>query len=137
MQLPKLKKKKQASQCFPRLTKHAYHLDGNLGEIFQQMVMAFFFTKNRNGIDFYHLQNTSTCKFMGVFHSTKTFENSETAANGAEISRNVNHSNSRFSGSKVEIMERKLPGRNFRKSGYTSRGCPVIGTFASSFAGSW
>ena len=71
---------------------------------------------------------------MGPFHSTKTFENLETAANGTEISRNVNHSNSRFSGSKVVIMERKLPGINFRKIGYTSRGCPVFGNFAPSFA---
>ena len=90
---------------------------GILVKIFQQMVMVFFWTKNRNGIDFYYLQNTITCKFMSPFHSTKTFENLATAANGTEISRNVNHSNSRFSGSKVEIMERKLPGINFRKLG--------------------
>ena len=107
---------------------------GILVKIFQQMVMVFFCTKNRNGIDFYYLQNTITCKFMSPFHSTKTFENLATAANGTEISRNVNHSNSRFSGSKVEIMERKLPGINFRKIRYTLRGCPVFGNFAPSFA---
>ena len=58
---------------------------------------------------------------MGAFHSTKTFENLETAANGTEISwksfqkfrkllsyRNANHSTENFrnSGSKVEWKEK-------------------------------
>ena len=50
----------------------------------------------------------------GAFHSTKTFENLETAANGTEIIqkllnfRNVNHSteNSRNPGSKVKWKEK-------------------------------
>ena len=131
-----LKKTGQSVSCEVDQARLPYIMisTGILVKIFQQMVMVFFCTKNRNGIDFYYLQNTITCKFMSPFHSTKTFENLATAANGTEISRNVNHSNSRFSGSKVEIMERKLPGINFRKIRYTLRGCPVFGNFAPSFA---
>ena len=69
----------------------------------------------------------------GAFHSTKPFENVETAANGTEISRksfqkfrkllnfrNVNHSteNSRNSGRYVEWKE------NFRERNFDSLGIP-------------
>ena len=61
-----------------------------------------------------------------AFHSTKTFENLETAANGTEIFRkllnfrNANHSpeNSRNSGSKVEWKE------NLRKKFFENLGTP-------------
>ena len=77
---------------------------------------------------------------MGAFHSTKTFENLETAANGTEISwksvqkfrklfnfRNTNHSTENVinSGSKVEWKE-NFREIFFRKFGYTSRGCPLF-----------
>ena len=70
---------------------------------------------------------------MGVFHSTKTFENLETAANGTEIScksflkfrkllnfRNANHSTENFrnSGSKVEWKE------NFQENFFENLGIP-------------
>ena len=72
----------------------------------------------------------------GAFHSTKTFENLETASNGTEISwkcfqkfrkllnfQNANHSTENFrnSGSKIEWKENFLE-IFFRKFGYTSRG---------------
>ena len=77
---------------------------------------------------------------MGAFHSTKTFENLETEANGTESSwksfqkfrkllnfRNANHSTENFrnSGSKVEWKE-NFRGNFFRKFGCTSRGCPLF-----------
>ena len=77
---------------------------------------------------------------MGAFHSTRTFEKLETAANGTEISwksfhkfrkllnfRNANHSTENFrnSGSKVEWKE-NIWENVFRKFGYTSRGCPLF-----------
>ena len=70
---------------------------------------------------------------MGAFHSTKTFENVETAANGTEISwkrfqkfrkllnfRNANHAteNFRISGNKVEWKE------NFREIFFQNLGIP-------------
>ena len=70
---------------------------------------------------------------LGSFHSTKTFENLETAANGTEISwksfqkfrkllnfRNANHSTENFrnSGSKVEWKE------NFREIFFENLGIP-------------
>ena len=76
-------------------------------------------------------------------HSTKTFENLETVANGAAIFRkrfqeiwkllnfrNANHStqNSRNSGSKVEWKE-NFREKKFRKFGYTSWGCPLFWKF--------
>ena len=40
-------------------TRSAYHLYGHFGEKFPQMVLVFFFgTENRNGIELYHLQNS-------------------------------------------------------------------------------
>ena len=77
---------------------------------------------------------------QGAFHSTKTFENLETALNGTEISwesfqkfrklmnfRNANHSteNFRYSGSKVV---RKLPGNFFRKLIYMIYKREAVGT---------
>ena len=68
-------------------------------------------------------------------HSTKTFENLETAANGTDISHksfqkfrkllNFQNANSRNSGSKVEWRENFLE-KFFRKFGYTSRCWPLF-----------
>ena len=76
---------------------------------------------------------------MGAFHSTKTFENFETAANGTEISwksfqkfrkllnfQNANHSTENFRNSGNKVMERKLLAKFFRKFGFTSRGYPLV-----------
>ena len=71
-----------------------------------------------------------------AFHSTKTFENLETAANGTEIFRkllnfrNANYptENSRNSRSKVEWKE-NFREKFFRKFRYTSRGCPLFWNF--------
>ena len=72
----------------------------------------------------------SDTEILCAFHSTKTFENFETAANGTEISwksfqkllnfRNENHSteNFRISGSKVEWKE------NFREIFFENLGIP-------------
>ena len=74
-------------------------------------------------------------EIVGAFHSIKTFENFETAANGTEISwksfqkfrkllnfRNANHSTEIFrnSGNKVEWKE-NFRENFFRNFGYTSR----------------
>ena len=80
-------------------------------------------------------------KTRGAFHSTKTFENLETAANGTEISwksfqkfrkllnfRNANHSTENFrnSGRKVEWKE-NFRGIFFENLGIQySRGCPLF-----------
>ena len=82
-----------------------------------------------------HLHKKSSevsIKTRGAFHSTKTFENLETAANGTEISwksfqkfrkllnfRNVNHSTENLnSGSKVEWKE------NFQENFFDNLGIP-------------
>ena len=78
-----------------------------------------------------------------AFHSTKTFKNLQTAANGTDVSqksfqkfrkllnfRNSNHSteNSRTFGNKVEWKE-TFREKCFQKFGYTSRGCSLFGNF--------
>ena len=93
-------------------------------------------------------QAHATLDSKGAFHSTKTFENLETGANGREISRkcfpklwkllnfrNANHlstKNSRNPGWEQlkSWMERKLiPGKSLRRFGYTPRGCPTFKNF--------
>ena len=79
-------------------------------------------------------------KLQGAYNSTKNFEIFETRTNGTENSwekfqkirkllnfRKANHSteNSRKFRDESQ-MERKFPGKNFRKFGYTSRGCPLF-----------
>ena len=78
-----------------------------------------------------------------AFHSTKTFKNLKTAANGTENSRqsfqkfrkllnfrNANHSteNSRNSGSKVEWKE-NFQGKNFENLGIPREVVPLFGNF--------
>ena len=78
----------------------------------------------------------NTFELLGAFHSTKTFKNLKTGVNGTGIAGksfqkfrklNANHSteNSRNSESKVNGKE-PSGKKNFRKFGYTSRGCPLF-----------
>ena len=77
---------------------------------------------------------------MGAYHSTKNFEIFETGTNCKEIpwgkfqkirkllslpkSEPFNRKFQKFRDESQ--MERKFPGKFFRKFGYTSRGCPLF-----------
>ena len=87
------------------------------------------------GLFNYHVTNT-----MDAFRSTKNFENFETRTNGSEMSGKklqkipeiVEFSISELFKQNLRKfwddnqMERKFPGKNVRKCGYTSRGCALF-----------
>ena len=78
----------------------------------------------------------NTFELLGAFHSTKTFKNLKTGVNGTGIAGksfqkfrklNANHSTENSRNSESKVNGKKPSGKkNFRKFGYTSRGCPLF-----------
>ena len=79
---------------------------------------------------------------IGAFHSTRTFETLETAANGTEISRKSsrNPGNGWISEMRTtqpkfleiftcKVARKKTSWKIFRKFEYTTRGCPLLWKF--------
>ena len=100
------------------------------------------------GISGFSIQMVSAhwlIEILGTFHSTKTFENLKTVANGTEISQKrfqkfrklLNFQMQTIQPKILEIpgaqlnAERKLLGKNFQKFGYTFLpfGCPLFKKF--------
>ena len=94
------------------------------------MIITSHFFRFRSRI----LSSCDPVKTRCAYHSTKNFEIFETGTKGMEISWEKFHKirkllNFRKANRKFRYenqMERKFPGKNVRKFGYNSRGCPLF-----------